>query len=97
MPRGRCRRRRLLGLEHETEHERGGKMHPSQGAIHQEKPMAMDDVMDDVRKTARDAKHMAAQKRSDMQDDLLTYTREQPLTALLVTFVIGVAIGKIIL
>ena len=59
--------------------------------------MSTDDVIDDVRKTARDAKRSATRQLSSVQDDFLTYTQEQPLTALLSAFIIGVVVGKMVL
>jgi hypothetical protein len=59
--------------------------------------MTTDDVMRDARKTAREAKDAASDKLVDMQDDLIVYTREKPLIALLSAFAIGVIVGKTIL
>ena len=59
--------------------------------------MSTDDVIRDARKTARDAKDMATDKLEDMQDELIVYTREKPLVALLSAFAIGVLVGKAIL
>jgi hypothetical protein len=59
--------------------------------------MSTDDVIRDARKTARDAKDAASDKLADMQDDLIVYTREKPLIALLSAFAIGVLIGKTVL
>ena len=59
--------------------------------------MTTDDVIDDARKTARDAKAVASDKMADMQDDLLAYTQEQPMKALLSAFVIGIVVGKFFL
>lgn len=59
--------------------------------------MSTDDVIRDARKTARDAKDAATDKLADMQDDLLVYTREKPLIALLSAFAVGVLVGKTVL
>lgn len=59
--------------------------------------MSTDDVIKDARKTARDAKDAATDKLADMQDDLIVYTREKPLMALLSAFAIGVLVGKTVL
>ena len=59
--------------------------------------MTTDDVMRNARKTAREAKNAATDKLEDMQDDLIVYTREKPLIALLSAFAIGVLVGKTIL
>ncbi len=59
--------------------------------------MSTDDVIKDARKTARDAKDAATDKLADMQDDLIFYTREKPLMALLSAFAIGVLVGKTVL
>jgi len=59
--------------------------------------MSTDDVIDDVRKTARDTKRAAARQLNSVQDELLAYTQEQPLTALLSAFIIGVFVGKMVL
>ena len=59
--------------------------------------MSTDDVINDARKTARDAKAVASDKMADMQDDLLAYTREQPMKALLSSFAIGIVVGKFFL
>lgn len=59
--------------------------------------MSTDDVLKDARKTARDAKNAATEKLEDMQDELIVYTREKPLIALLSAFAIGVLVGKTIL
>jgi len=59
--------------------------------------MTTDDVIDDARKTARDAKAAASNTVADMQDDLLAYTQEQPMKALLSAFVIGIVVGKFFL
>jgi hypothetical protein len=59
--------------------------------------MTTDDVMRGARKTARDAKDAASDKLGDMQDDLIVYTREKPLIALISAFAIGVLVGKTIL
>jgi hypothetical protein len=59
--------------------------------------MSTDDVMKDARKTARDAKAVASDQMANMQDDLLAYTQEQPMKALLSAFVIGIVVGKFFL
>ena len=56
-----------------------------------------DDVMHDVRKTARDAKRAAADTFEQRQDDLLEFTQRKPMTALLTAFAIGVLVGKVVL
>ena len=59
--------------------------------------MSTDDVIKDARKTARDAKNAATDKLEDMQDELIVYTREKPLIALLSAFAVGVLVGKTVL
>ena len=59
--------------------------------------MSTDDVINDARKTARDAKAVASDKMAGMQDDVLAYTREQPMKALLSAFAIGIIVGKFFL
>ena len=59
--------------------------------------MSTDDVIRDARKTARDAKSAASDKFAEAQDDLLAFTQQKPLMALLSAFVVGIVVGKVVL
>lgn len=59
--------------------------------------MSTDDIVRDARKTARDAKDAASDKFSEAQDDLLAFTQQKPLMALLSAFVVGIVVGKVVL
>jgi hypothetical protein len=56
-----------------------------------------DDIVDDVKRTARDARRAASTTFEQSQDDLLEFTQRKPLTALLSAFAVGVLVGKVVL
>jgi hypothetical protein len=59
--------------------------------------MSMDDTLNDARKTAKDVKNVASAQFSATQDDLISFTQQKPLVALLSAFAIGIVVGKTIL
>ncbi len=59
--------------------------------------MSMDDTMYDARKTAKDVKNAAGAQLAATQDDLISFTQQKPLVALLSALAVGIVVGKTIL
>jgi len=59
--------------------------------------MSMDDTMNDARRTARDVKNAAGAQLAATQDDLISFTQQKPLVALLSALPLGIVVGKTIL
>jgi len=59
--------------------------------------MSMDDTMTDARKTVRDVKDAATARLSATQDNVISFTQQKPLVALLSALAVGILVGKAVL